>query len=90
MERASPLSLKLAFRQLQRGVGMDLEAALTLEFRIILNLLAEEDFYEGVRAVVVEKDRQPRWKFSLLAQVSEADVERRFARLGERELSFAQ
>jgi enoyl-CoA hydratase len=90
MERASPLSLKLAFRQLQCGVGMDLEAALTLEFRIILNLLAEEDFYEGVRAVVVEKDRRPRWKFSLLAQVSEADVERRFASLGERELSFGQ
>jgi enoyl-CoA hydratase len=90
MERASPLSLKLAFRQLQRGVGMDLDAALMLEFRIILNLLAEEDFYEGVRAVVVEKDRKPRWKFSSLAQVSEADVERRFASLDVRELSFVQ
>jgi enoyl-CoA hydratase len=89
MQRASPLSLKLAFRQLQRGAGMDLEAALTLEFRIILNLLAEDDFYEGVRAVVVDKDRKARWSFSSLAEVSEADVEKRFASLGERELSFS-
>jgi enoyl-CoA hydratase len=38
--------------------------------------------------VVVDKDRKPRWKFSSLAEVSEAEVERHFAGLGERELSF--
>jgi len=88
MQHASPLSLKLAFRQLGHGASMELETALALEFRIILNLLAEEDFYEGVRAVVVDKDRKPRWKFSSLAEVSEGEVERHFAGLGERELSF--
>lgn len=89
MQHASPLSLKVAFRQLAVGVGMELEAALTLEFRIIQNLLAEEDFCEGVRAVVVDKDRKARWKFSSLAQVTEEEVERQFASLGERELSFS-
>ena len=55
----------------------------------IQNLMAEKDFYEGVRAVVVDKDKKPRWRFSSLAEVSEDDVERYFASLGERELSFS-
>jgi hypothetical protein len=90
MQRASPLSLKLVFRQLGLGAGMEIEAALALEFRIIQNLLTEDDFYEGVRAVVVDKDRKPRWRFSSLAEVSEDEVERHFASLGERELSNSE
>ena len=89
MQRASPLSLKLAFRQLGLGAGMEIEAALALEFRVIQHLLARADFFEGVRAVVVDKDRKPRWRLSTLAEVSEDEVERHFASLGERELSFS-
>lgn len=88
MQRASPLSLKLALRQLRLGAGMEIEAALALEFRIIQNLLAGDDFYEGVRAVVVDKDQKPRWRFSSLAEIGEAEVERHFESLGERELRF--
>ena len=88
MQRASPLSLKITHRQMQMGAGMELEAALALEFRIIQHLLGESDFYEGVRAVLVDKDKKPRWRFSSLAEVSEAEVERHFASLGERELRF--
>ena len=88
MQRASPLSLKLTLRQLRVGAGMEIEAALMLEFRIIQHLLAESDFYEGVRAVLVDKDKRPRWRFSSLEEVSEAEVDRHFASLGERELRF--
>ena len=89
MQRASPLSLKLALRQMRLGAGMEIEAALALEFRIIMRLLADGDFYEGVRAVVVDKDKRPRWRFSSLEEVSEAEVDRHFATLGERELRFS-
>jgi enoyl-CoA hydratase len=89
MQRASPLSLKLVFRQMAVGAGMEIEGALALEFRVIQHLLAEDDFYEGVRAVVVDKDRKPRWRFAFLAEVSEDEVERHFASLGERELSLS-
>lgn len=88
MGRASPLSLKLTFRQIPAGGDLSIEGALSLEFRIIQNLLAEDDFYEGVRAVVVDKDKKPRWRFSSLEEVSEQEVERHFRRLGARELSF--
>ena len=89
MQRASPLSLKLTLRQLGMGVGIELEAALTLEFRVIQHLLGGGDFYEGVRAVLVDKDKKPRWRLASLAEVSEAEVERHFASLGDRELRFA-
>jgi enoyl-CoA hydratase len=88
LQAASPLSLKLTFRQLTQGEGISLEAALVLEFRIIQHLLAGPDFYEGVRAVVVEKDRKPRWRASSLGDVRPEDVQRCFESLGERELSF--
>ena len=86
MERASPLSLKLAFRILQRGRGLEIEDALTLEYRVMMHVLADDDFYEGVRAVLIDKDQKPRWRFASLLQVSESEVERHFEGLGEREL----
>lgn len=88
MQRASPLSLKLTLRQIRLGAGMEVEQALALEFRLIQHLLEGDDFYEGVRAVLVDKDKKPRWRFSSLVQIGEAEVERHFASVGERELRF--
>jgi len=90
LRRASPLSLKLVFRQLALGAAspMSIEAALVLEFRLIQHLLAGDDFYAGVRAVLVDKTRSPRWRFASPGEVSEAEVDRHFAPLGEHELSF--
>ena len=44
------------------------------------------DFFEGIRAIVVEKDNKPRWQPARLAEVSDAEVERYFAALGTEEL----
>jgi enoyl-CoA hydratase len=88
MERASPLSLKLALRVMQRAQGLEIEGALTLEYRAMMHAIASDDFYEGVRAVLIDKDQKPRWRFSSLSQVSEREVERHFDSLGDRELRF--
>lgn len=54
-----------------------------------LRCLAEPDFREGIRAQVVDKDRNPQWKPATLAEVQASDVEGYFAPLGERELGLA-
>jgi enoyl-CoA hydratase len=84
----SPTSLKVALRQLRLGRELpDFEAAMRLEFRLVQHFMAGGDFFEGVRAVVIDKDQRPRWSPACLEEVSEAAVEAYLAPL-ERELEF--
>jgi enoyl-CoA hydratase len=86
--RASPLSLKITFHQLELGRGMEIEAALALEYRMTQHVMQGHDFFEGIRALLVEKDNAPRWQHASLAAVSASEVVGYFASLGERELRF--
>jgi len=86
MRAKSPLSLKLALAQVRRGKTWDFETCMRMEFRIVSRVIHGHDFYEGVRAVIVDKDNRPRWQPATLADVGEADVERHFAPLRDAEL----
>jgi enoyl-CoA hydratase len=77
----SPLSLKLALAQVRRGKEWDFATCMDAEFRIVSRIIRGHDFYEGVRAVIVDKDNKPRWQPATLGKVSEAEVERHFAAL---------
>ncbi len=89
IERASPVSLKITFHQLELGRGMEIEAALALEYRMTQHVMQGHDFFEGIRALLVDKDNAPRWQRASLAEVSAAEVAGYFASLGERELRFS-
>jgi enoyl-CoA hydratase len=86
--RASPISLKITFHQLMLGRGISVEEALTLEYRMTQHVMAGHDFFEGIRALLVEKDNRPRWEHASLEAVSAGEVARYFDSLGERELRF--
>ncbi|HLX01374.1 MAG TPA: enoyl-CoA hydratase/isomerase family protein [Trinickia sp.] len=88
MMRASPSSLKITFRQLALGRGMNVEAALALEYRLTQHVLAAQDFFEGIRATLVDKDNAPRWRPDSLAGVTDIAVDGYFAPLGAREVTF--
>jgi enoyl-CoA hydratase/carnithine racemase len=78
----SPLALAVTLAQLRRGRRlMDFEAAMRLEYRMVHRLLATGDFAEGVRALLVDKDRQPRWRHRSVDEVPPAEVEACFAPL---------
>jgi enoyl-CoA hydratase len=88
MERASPLSLKITLHQLDLGRGMTIEQALALEYRMTQHVMAGHDFFEGIRALLVDRDNKPRWQHASLAEVGEREVASYFESLGERELTF--
>ncbi len=75
----SPMSLKLALAQVRRGKSWDFDTCMRAEFRIVSRIIEGHDFYEGVRAVIVDKDNAPRWQPATLDGVGAADVERHFA-----------
>jgi enoyl-CoA hydratase len=77
----SPLSLKIALAQVRRGREWDFATCMQAEFRIVSRVIRGHDFYEGVRAVIIDKDNKPRWDPASLAEVTEADVERHFSNL---------
>jgi enoyl-CoA hydratase len=77
----SPTSLKIALAQMRRGSALDFAECMRTEFRIVSRVVRGHDFYEGIRAVIIDKDQAPRWQPSTLAAVSAAEVERHFAPL---------
>jgi enoyl-CoA hydratase len=88
IEAKSPTAVKLTLASLRRVRGFSLEETLAQEYRVGLRSLAGPDFREGIRAQVVDKDRNPHWKPATLAEVTAADVEHYFAPLGDRELQL--
>ncbi len=79
----SPMSLRIALEQMKRGAKWSFEECMQTEYRIVSRVLYEDDFYEGVRAAIVDKDNQPRWNPASLAAVTPEMVERHFAPLAE-------
>jgi len=88
MRSRSPTSLAVAFRQVGTGRGLSMAECMNMEFRILNRMLAGHDFYEGIRAAVVDKDRQPKWRPAALDGIGAADVDAYFAPLGSRELGL--
>lgn len=88
MRSRSPISMAVAFRQIGNGRGLSMAGCMNMEFRILNRMLAGHDFYEGIRAQIVDKDRQPKWWPAELEAVNTADIDPYFAPLGSRELGL--
>jgi len=84
----APTSLKLAFQLLRRGAGLTLPQCLQQEYDAAVQLFARPDLAEGVRAAVIDKDRNPQWQPAALAAVTDADIAALCAASGTK-LAFA-
>lgn len=62
LAKRSPQSLRITFELLRQGAERDLNSCLQSELRLAKAVTATHDFVEGVRAVLVDKDKQPRWR----------------------------
>ena len=78
MEQFSPTSLKVVHEQLCRGREQDLDQNFKMEMRIATEFMRNKDFFEGVRAQLVDKDKSPAWSPSTLQEVTRDMVEKYF------------
>jgi enoyl-CoA hydratase len=85
----SPVSLCVALEAIRRAAKLEtLEDVLRQEYRTSSACSQSHDFVEGTRAMVIDKDRNPKWSPASLAAVTAADVEAYFAP-ADRELEFS-
>lgn len=85
----SPTSLKLTFNQLRRSEVLDnFRDNMRMEYRMVNRVMEANDFYEGVRAILIDKDNTPEWNPNSLDRVSEEDIAHYFENLGEFELKI--
>ncbi|KXF77704.1 3-hydroxyisobutyryl-CoA hydrolase [Paramesorhizobium deserti] len=88
LESRSPTSLHVTFRQIAEGRALEMDDCMRMEYRILNRMLQGHDFYEGIRAALIDKGDTPHWKPAGLEDVSPGDVDAYFAPLGDGELTL--
>jgi enoyl-CoA hydratase len=64
MTKLSPLSMYVTFEKLKLSQGMDLAHCLQLDYQLLYHFMSHSDFFEGVRALLIDKDKHPHWSYS--------------------------
>lgn len=85
LKKKSPLSLKVTLREIREGVALDFNSCMQMEFRLCQRFMRGHDFYEGVRAFLIERCQTPKWDPSTLEAVTSDMVDSYFAKLPEEE-----
>jgi len=89
MGKMSPTSLKITLRNIRSALSFErVEQSFAQDYRVSLACVAGHDFIEGIRAAIVDKDRNPAWRPDTLEGVTPDIVERHFRPLGALELKF--
>ena len=68
--KLSPTSMKLSHLGITRGKTSSIAECLTLEYRMVCAIKQGHDFFEGVRAQLIDKDKKPMWKPAALSDVT--------------------
>jgi enoyl-CoA hydratase len=71
----SPISMAVALEQLIRGKNMNIADCFRMEMNMAMHFMHSHDFYEGVRSVLVDKDRNPQWNPATIEEVTREAVE---------------
>lgn len=82
IESRSPMSLKVSLEHFRRSKALDFDAITAQDFILTRHFLRGHDFYEGVRAVLIDKDKQPQWDPKSLDDVSSGAVPEYFRAQG--------
>ena len=86
LSKASPLSLAITHRHICSARALDLRETLIEDYRIAVRCLNGGDFFEGVRAALIDKDGAPRWQHGTIDAVTDHEVAAYFEPLGPDDL----
>jgi enoyl-CoA hydratase len=75
LEKLSPTSLKVTLRHFQNCARLTFDQAIEADLALTRHFMDSPDFPEGVRALLIDKDKSPRWQPATLAEVSAAMVD---------------
>ena len=91
LKRNSPLSMSVAVEMTHRLRGTaTIKTALELEYRFTYRSMAMGDFLEGIRAAIIDKDRNPKWRHDHISDVTAMDVAKMLMPLGENALKLGE
>ena len=77
--KLSPLAMAITLEQLKRCANRSFEDSMTIEYRMAQHCMRpDHDFFEGVRALLIDKDQKPKWNPSSIEDVTRAMVEAHF------------
>jgi enoyl-CoA hydratase len=89
LNEKSPRGMVVTLKLLRLArASSSLEQCLVREYRAALEVFASDDFREGVRAAVIDKDRNPRWSPPRIEEVTPEMTAPYFAEIGANELVF--
>lgn len=89
MLKVSPTSLKVTLRNIHSAAAFTrVEESFQQDYGVALACITGHDFIEGIRAAIIDKDRNPRWRPDKIEAVTPDIVERHFQPLGRLELNF--
>ena len=69
LQQMSPLSLGVVYEQIKRGKHMSLKEVFEMEFKISQGFMNHTEIFEGIRALLIDKDKNPKWFYSTIQQV---------------------
>lgn len=81
LRRGSPTSLMVTFEHMRRAKGKDLATVLKEDWRISQHMMAGAEFFEGVRAILIERDNRPKWNPATRQEISTEMVNAYFDKL---------
>lgn len=80
----SPTSIQVCDLHFQKARGSDFDPVIERDFTLVQNFMEGSDFYEGVRALLIDKDHVPAWEAKTLRDVSSARIETLFREADEK------
>lgn len=82
LRQRSPISLAVTAAYLEKSQNMDFDDIIATDFVLVQNFVRQPDMYEGIRAQLIDKDKEPRWLPESLEEVNEENINAYFTSSG--------